>query len=441
MHGVNYTFTTASVNDSASKAWTVTADSASSHELLLKVPRAIHSTAVYFPMGNFPTIILPHSGISPQSSLNFTLALKRSSHYLDSQAIQYVQPVGAVLASTIRAIAEQRRSAVDNSSITHIDRRGVMFEVSLTLSSSLNVGDQLVFSAPFYVYNYDASLDISTSSGGVDYYGAVEATSKLIRVTILSPPSGSSLYFALKESAALTVPLIKCNTLEKKCPISLSIVSRTCPVTNHTIYAEDVVIFAYTSIHVHTSNVIPTRYPTSQPSGQPSGQPSRQPSEQPTGQPSRQPTSQPTNPTGQPTSSPTKSPSRQPTSQPSRQPTNRPSGQPSRQPSSRPSCQPTTQPSSQPTNPTSRPTMQPSGQPSTLPSSQPSMQPSGEPTSQPSVVPSTIPTSRPSTRPTSLPTSMPTPSVFVKLSIPLVQVTCMPAYVCYLFDIYLVNCV
>ena len=315
------------ISDNIGRSWSVS-HNVLTYTLSLVVPKNLHPAALQF---NFDTVTLPTSGIPSFNSPNYTISLSRQSQTLTPQNIQYVQPVGSILYSDIRAIVQKRREfgGLNDSFHGYKDgSRNVRFEIVLVGTSFLNAGDVISLKASQFSFNYDAELTIE----GSDFIARADSAKKTIVVTSMKNHHSSTFSFNILPSLAIGVSLTKCDQTLKQCPIFISVESNVCPARNHITYARSYYLFPYSSIQLRTVRGIPTQYPTSAPTGKPSGQPSKQPSSQPSNQPTRQPTSRPTTPTGQPSARP----SRQPTHQPTRQPSSQPSSRPTQKPTSYP---------------------------------------------------------------------------------------------------------
>jgi hypothetical protein len=427
-----YNHVSTTVVDQIGREWVIDFDS-NDNTISFTVPIKLQPSALLFSFIDDKGIILPTAGIVGGIRSNeWTITIARDGVELTPQSVHFLQSVGAIAASTIVKIPIETTGHFNNISLAGDNLDPVKLVVSMTLSSPLNGGDEIIFYAPLYTFFYDEVIEFSSNDAD-KFIGHIDSMNQLISISPKYDMPSTALSLTIPATKAYSTGHGDCQTtLEIMCTMEVSIISQACPINRNDVFVETLMGFSYSSIHLHTDHFAPTPYPTSQPSNQPSGQPSRQPTGTPTRQPSSQPSSAPTCPTSQPSGQPTALPSRQPSGQPTTQPSSAPTS-PTSQPSSQPSGYPTTQPSSQPTVPTSmpstQPTMQPTGQPSSQPTNQPTSQPtnptsapSRPPTPSPTPVPTakpTIPrrllsrellTSAPSGQPSSLPSSQPTGS-------------------------------
>ena len=236
------------------------------YELRLISGRMYPAVALEFTIEESIGFSLPIEGISSACQC-LSISLSRQTSTLTAQSIQDIQNVGAVVYSSILAVAQSKYSANHDEFTTH---RDVAIALNLTLSNSLNIGDEIFLFAPNYTFYYD-SIPVIEGLSAAYLTAFVNSAANSISFQV-SGPVGNEIQLQILPSGAVGIPMFFCNLFSYHCPQFITITSHACPILDFLILPITAYNFPFASISLKNIHYLhsPTPPPTVISSGNPS---------------------------------------------------------------------------------------------------------------------------------------------------------------------------
>lgn len=194
---------------------------------------------------------LPAAGMAPDCGCLY-ISLRRRTTTLISQAIQRIQSVGAITFSKLVVIAQSKYSALHTEITPH---RDVVFVLNVSLSHSLDTGDQMLLFAPNYTFYYDSSPLVGGYSSP-QLIAFSNSSAKTISFEVIGN-IGSQFEITINPAGAIGVPLISCYQLTNFCPLYITILSVSCPIRELVIIPTAEYNFPFASISLRNIHFLP----------------------------------------------------------------------------------------------------------------------------------------------------------------------------------------
>ena len=296
LSGYSFKWSVISVSDSTGNLWTA---EWVDQTLKLTATRDFPLSSFQFSFNNARAPVLPSLGADAP-----TISLSRGSSTLVPQSIKYMQPIGGI-ASNYSVVIHIHDYATSSVPVTDVS-------IDLAMNAALNIGDEIVIYIPQFTVLCDAEMEILAyqAEDAADsllvkgmYEGKVDVDGNRIILKVLSVGITNVAATLRSTDGALQANWEACSKVDESCPITISVTSTSCPVSEFEAHADYILKFRNSGITLRSEtygipgitfepSLAPTKtappsldigtLPTSIPSGEPSGMPSSVPTIHPT---------------------------------------------------------------------------------------------------------------------------------------------------------------
>lgn len=225
--GIQFTWSNVNLLDSYGMSWLA---SIHANHLILTSTMMTPASNIKFTLSSH---LAPRISLDGMVSANITLS--------NDKTILYPQPIAFI--TSIGRIIEGEVILVNSSD-------QLTLRVIIETNHKLEVGDEITLEFQQYFFSSDRDLVISDSSVSAKSYAA----SRSIVLSILNDNSSNTLLDLQIHGQFASIDFNYCDSLYQRCPLNLSILSSTCPISSYIIYPKFVGLLFNTSMKVFESN-------------------------------------------------------------------------------------------------------------------------------------------------------------------------------------------